>query len=599
MLKIIRLFAAIVGGAIVLLASLQALPAAIAAQKSASPATPIPPTTEPVSIADLPNINDLPLQDNPNVYQYDDPGSVVTMYITVRRGNVADNSDYSWADVNSFTKWIVAHNNQIVTVGKADVILQVGDENGPLPGELGYDAVVPNATIQIRGASTSQEPQKSFKIEIKKGEGAWRGQRTIALNKHIFDPSRVRNKLNFDLLKQIPDLVSLRTQFVHLYVKDETTNPWKTNFEDYGLFTQVELPNKTYLKVHKLDPDGQLYKPTFFEFNRYPDQLRLVDDPQYDEDAFSTILENKGNRDNSKLLQMLDDVNNYDIPISTTFEKYFNADNYFTWTAYNILVGSVDTQTQNFYLYSPHNSTKFYFIPWDYDDALFRSDRETCCRYAPYVAYDYGIANYWGVRLTNRLLRIPEYRSLLDEKVEQLRSFLTPERIQGMLAVYKPIAEKYALRTPDSILFPTTKEGMERDFEVMPTEVEKNYQLYLESLKSPMPFFLNTPLLENNMLHFSWGESYDFNGEDIVYKFLLATDPSFEKPTLLIRESLVNGTEIDFAPLKPGKYFWQVIATNKSGLSQLAFDTVPDANGALISGVKEFEITDDGKVVEK
>ena len=33
---------------------------------------------------------------------------------------------------------------------------------------------------------------------------------------------RFRNKLSYDLLKGIPELLSLRTQFVHLYVKDET-----------------------------------------------------------------------------------------------------------------------------------------------------------------------------------------------------------------------------------------------------------------------------------------------------------------------------------------------------------------------------------------
>ena len=600
MVRILKIIFAVFGGLLLLFASAQALTVDTLMAKSAQPIPSVDlPTATPISVANLPNIDDLPLQDNLAVYQFDNPGSVVTMYLTVRKGNESDNSDFTWTEVNSFTKWIVAHDNQIVTVGKTDAILQVGDENGPLPGEFGYGALVPNATVQIRGASTSQEPQKSFKIEIKKGEGDWRGQRTIALNKHIFDPSRIRNKLNFDLLKQIPDIVSLRTQFVHLYVKDESTNPWKTSFEDYGLFTQVELPNTTYLKVHKLDPYGQLYKPIFFEFNRYPDQVRLVDDPQFNVDSFSTIIENKGNQDNSKLIQMLDDVNNYDIPISTSFEKYFNADNYFTWMAYNILVGSVDTNTQNFYLYSPHNSTKFYFFPWDYDDAFFRSDREQCCRYAPYIAYDYGVANYWGVRLTNRLLRIPEYRSLLDSKVQRLRSFLTPERIQNMLAAYKPIAEKYALQLPDSLLFPTTKQGMEHDFEVIPMEVEVNYNLYLESLKSPMPFFLDTPKIENNLLKFSWGESYDFNGEDIVYRFMISTDPSFDKPALVVNESLLNGTEFELSPLKPGIYFWRVVATNTSGKSQLAFDTLPDAGGALISGIKGFEITADGKVVEK
>ena len=52
--------------------------------------------------------------------------------------------------------------------------------------------------------------------------GEWRGQRTIALNKHVSDVFRFRNKLAYDLMKDIPQMMSARTQFVHLYVKDTT-----------------------------------------------------------------------------------------------------------------------------------------------------------------------------------------------------------------------------------------------------------------------------------------------------------------------------------------------------------------------------------------
>ena len=33
---------------------------------------------------------------------------------------------------------------------------------------------------------------------------------------------RFRNKLAYDLIRGIPQMVGLRTQFVHLYVKDNT-----------------------------------------------------------------------------------------------------------------------------------------------------------------------------------------------------------------------------------------------------------------------------------------------------------------------------------------------------------------------------------------
>jgi spore coat protein H len=541
-------------------------------------------------------IYDLPLQDNLDIYKYDDPGSVVTMYATVRKGNSADNTDYSWKEVNSFSKWFFT-NNRTVQVGSAEAIVQIGDENGPLPGELGYGAILPNATIQIRGGSTSLRTQKSYKIELDRNAGEWRGQRTIALNKHVGDPSRVRNKLNYDLMKQIPNMVSLRTQFVHLYVKDQTVDPWETAFVDYGLFTQVELPNKTFLRSHFLDPDGQLYKTTFFEFFRYPDQIRLAEDPLFDEESFSSKLEIKGNRDNSKLIQMLDDLNNFEIPIEMTFNNYFDADNYFTWLAYNILVGSVDTQSQNFYLYSPHNSKKFYFIPWDYDDSFFRRDRVSCCGYAPYDGFEYGVSNYWGSQLANRVLRNAAYRRRLDDKIKELMSFLTPERIQGMLDVYRPVAERYALQMPDLKYFPTTKDKMAQDFEIIPSEVQNNYELYLKSLKTPVPFFLGTPKVKGGLLGFNWAESYDFNKEDISYHFMVSTDWEFK--SVIYETTITNLTGVHVGILEPGTYYWGVSATNQSGNTQYAFDSYVDPNSIIHYGVKSFTIAPNGDVLEK
>ena len=75
------------------------------------------------------------------------------------------------------------------------------------------------------------------------------------LNKHIGDVYRFKNKLAYDLMKDIPQMMSARTQFVHLYVKD-TTEGGNGTFTDYGLYTQVEQINKTYLKTHGLDNKG-------------------------------------------------------------------------------------------------------------------------------------------------------------------------------------------------------------------------------------------------------------------------------------------------------------------------------------------------------
>jgi spore coat protein H len=545
----------------------------------------------PVVVEAVSEIDQLALQDNLSLYQFDDPSSVVYMYITVRKGNPSDNTDHTWGEVNDFTKWLNGRPVDVV-VGKAEVILQIGDESGPLPGEVGYGETLPNATIQIRGNSTSAKAQKSYKIELRSRAGLWRGQSTINLNKQYSDTTRARNKLTFDLIKQIPNMVSLRTQFVRLFVKDETTDPPKITFVDYGLFTQVEQPNKKFLRSHLLDPDGQLYKATFFEFHRYPDQIRLADDPLYDEKAFSKVLEIKGNKDHTKLIQMLDDVNNENIPIEQTFEKYFNADNYFTWLAFNILIGNVDTQSQNFFLYSPKNGNKWYFLPWDYDGDLYRQSQ--------YYIYDYfeqGISNYWGVPLHSRVLKVARYRQMLDAKINELRAFLTPERLEGMLKEYKVVTDAYSLQMPDLYNLPVNVDKYNKDYQEIPGEIQVNYDLYLQSLNSPQPYFLGTPrILESSMI-FNWGEAYDINAQSITYHFEVSKDWDFRE--IVYEETISNLTAVTINRLEPGTYFWRVKATNEDGITQYPFDVYRDAEGFDQRGMKYLFITDDGKVLEE
>ena len=71
--------------------------------------------------------------------------------------------------------------------------------------------------------------------------------------------------------------------------------------------------------MHGLDKNGQLYKVNFFEFQRYEDIIRLSSDAGYDADSFEEYLEIKGDNDHSKLIEMLDDVNDTSKPIEETF----------------------------------------------------------------------------------------------------------------------------------------------------------------------------------------------------------------------------------------------------------------------------------------
>ena len=541
------------------------------------------------------NINAISLNDNADIYQYDNPGSIVFMYVTIRRGNPSDDSDHTWQEVNDFTKYFetdVFANPP----AKAEVIVQIGDENGPLPGELGYGEIVPNATIQVRGSSTTRAKQKSYKIELLSRAGEWRGQTTIALNKHPYDLTRVRNKLCYDLIKQIPHMISLRTQFVNLFVKDETTTYPASAFQDYGLFTQVEQPNRKFLENHLLDRNGQLYKVTNFEFYRHPEQIRLADDPLFNELAFSRILEIKGNRDHSKLIEMLDRVNDWAIPIEQTFEKYFDDDNYFTWLAFNILIGNIDTQSQNFYLYSPQNGDKWYFISWDFDGALDRQTRTHFSR-TPYSGWENGISNYWGVVLHQRVLRVEKYRKILDEKINELHGLLTTDLIRQMLAVYQPVVDEYTRKMPDLLFLGGTPADHALAYSFIPAEIQLNYDLYQESIKKPMPFYLGIPEVIDDKIKFIWDEAYDLKAQNINYHFQVSTRLEFT--SLVAEQTITNITSIQIPKLKPGTYFWRVIATNEDGKTQLSFDSYRDTNGIRHPGIRYFYIDSQGRVLEQ
>lgn len=544
-----------------------------------------------VEKAPLEDINSAHLRDNPELYTVYDDSGVVTMYLTVSRGNDSENTNHSWAQVNHYS----AYDYEAMGVPRYQVnaLLQVGDENGPLPGELGYGVEAPNATVQIRGQTSSRYIQKNYKIKLKKNKGTWRGQRTIALNKHQQDGLRFRNKMAYDLIKGIDQMMGLRTQFVHLYVKDLTDSSSGV-FEDYGLYTQVEQLNKTALKAHGLDSTGQLYKVNSFEFYRYEDAIKLTTDPTFDQAKFDSYLETKGSSDHSKLIEMLDKLNDESQPMEKLLETYFDVENIAYWMAFQLMTGNIDTQNRNMYLYSPQNSDTWYILDWDNDSMLGRTEYEIK-GFSEGKSWERGISNYWGNTLFRRCLQTASYREALDTAVQELHDYLNADRIEEMTAHYRTITEQYIWQMPDMEHLPLTRTQYDMVAKALPEEIEENYQQYPEGYHYPMPFFIGTPSMQNGVLQLSWDTSYDFNAEDISYTVELARDYQFRQ--MVYREEHVVLPLTQTAAPAAGQYFIRVRATNASGYTQDAFDYYVIDSGKVY-GVKCFYIQPDGTVVE-
>lgn len=541
--------------------------------------------------AEKEEINEIHLRDKDSLYENDDDTSVVTMYLTVSKGNLSENTYHTWKEINSYS--VYDYEDMGVERYQVAGLLQVGDENGPTEGEVGYGERVPNATVQIRGQTSSQNAQKNYKIELKKNKGTWRGQRTINLNKHMTEGMRFRNKLAYDLIRGIPQMVGLRTQFVHLYVKDNTEEPGG-KFEDYGIYTQVEQLNKTALKSHGLDSNGQLYKINSFEFYRYEDIIKKEDDAGYDKTAFEKMLEIKGDSDHTKLIDMLTDLNDYSIGIEDVLKEHFDEENIVYWMAFQILMGNVDTQNRNVYLYSPLNSDIWYFIAWDNDGCLMRPEYELR-NFSDQNSWEKGISNYWGNILFQRCLKSRSFREKLNDAILDLREYLNKDMLTSKIESYKNVLKPYLYLMPDAEYEPLTSEQYDQIAASLPDEIEKNYQLYLESLETPMPFYIGVPTIDGDKLKFNWDVSYDLDAEDITYSVEVAGDYLFRD--VIYQNTTLTVPEAEMDLPKAGQYFVRVRATNTSGKTQDAFDYYVTDEGKYY-GMRCFYITEDSTVEE-
>lgn len=513
--------------------------------------------------------------DDKRLYERDEDTSVIPLYLTILSDNKNESNPLNWYQLNRITSRMEE--------GELKVIVQEGaaDGSGPAQNSFGYGTTDANAKVTIRGNSTRYAPQRSYKVRLNNQAGLWRDQRVINLVKHYYDPSRLRNKLSFDLMETLPDMASLRTQFVRLYVKD-LSEPGKASktFVDYGLYTHVENPNEMFLKNHWLDPNGQLYKASMFEFFRYPEALKSQSDPGYNKEEFEKVLEIQGREDHDKLLRMLDDVNNMAIPIQDVMSKHFDLDNYLTWLAVNLLMDNMDTNTQNFLLYSPLNSNKWYFVPWDYDGA-WELEHESS-------SYANGISNYWGTVLHNRFFRSQENVNLLKNKMEELHKTINNESVAKRIESYRPVVEPFLRRSPDKEFWTLQSSKLEGELKRIVETPSRSMARFEEDLKKPKPVFLGDVTQNGQQLNFTWDHSFDLQGDDLFYDWSVAKDPAFTQ--IVGQQSNLTTTKLTVDKLKPGTYYWKVIIRDKEGNKQVAFDTYEDEEGDPHFGIRQIKV---------
>ncbi len=521
---------------------------------------------------------------------YSEPFQDEVLYLTIGRGAVP--TDPTWEQLNGTDLSWFADNE--MEPYECDALVQFGNEEAPTRGSFGYGDMASNARIRLSGLRASERQQKTYRIKINSGSGNVSGVKTLILSKSFTDPFRFTSKLCFDLMRDIDELLSVRTRFVHLYVRDESEGE-DNLFVDYGMYTMIETINRKYLSNRNLDSSGELYKAENFDFSRYEDVIKQPTDPAYDEKAMEKIIEPKGSSDYTKLINLLDVINNSDMGIEEIVKNYFFEDNLYTFMAFNILMDNKDTDTENFYLYSPTGTDKFFIIPWDYDGAL-RDDYEHIRDQDYDAGWEKGIYLYTDSKLFGRIIRDQRCVNKLSEHVTRLHeSVLSPENVYQKAKELAEQTEKYLYSLPDMAYARVTRENYEKMLEMLPDQIDNNFYAYYDSLETPWPFhYLETEMFDDS-LKISWEESSILEG-DVSYKIEIANSWKFDK--VIRSEEKIKATSFDAGYLPEGEYFVRVTAISDKGTTQEAYEFYNTELKTTVHGVLCFYVLNDGAVIQ-
>ena len=498
---------------------------------------------------------------------------VKVLYLTVKQGD-SEETNHTWAEINKYS----AADYEKMGVDRYLVagILREGTEEG-VSETAGW-----NCTVSFRGQASSRAKQKSYKIKLTSGK--WMDQKVLNLNKHYPDKTRFLNKLAYDLIDEVPQLIGLKTQFVRLYVKDlsEGADPNTAEYVDYGLFTHVEQLNSRARKRMGLADYCSLYKVNIFEFWEYND-IRVTTDPEYNVKKFENRLENKGTTDNDKLIALMDAVNNGEVSDQELLDRYVEKENIAYWMAFQILLDNQDTNCRNFYLYSPEDSEKWYIISWDNDGAFARIMAELYNNQP--VPWRFGVHNYWGTRLFRNLLRTEDFRdAVLSAATDLKEHYMTAEHVRALLDSYMEKTGYILNGEADSKHF--RQKYYDEIAGKIPDEIGKNYDRLIDSFNYPTPFFIGIPVYDEAKKEVSvpWDVSYDFAGRSVTYLVEISQDPDFE--TVLFSENFDRNRATFNHTWGPGKFFVRVSAINEDGYKMSAFSTAwVDGFGSVYSSV--------------
>lgn len=220
---------------------------------------------------------------------------------------------------------------------------------------------VDSVSVRLKGFSSYwvNTNKKSIKIDFNEFVSGkkYDGLKKINLNNGEGDPAVQRDQLCYDIMRS-SGVNAPRTAHAKVYL----------NGEYWGLYLLVEQIDKTFIKQHFSNEDGNLFK------NMANSQLDWMGP---DTTAYQQIFELKSGHQEgawTRFVQFMNVINNAsDTEFKAAISEVFDVDLYLKVLAVDVATNNWDSYIEhgrNFYLYEDPVSLKFKWIPWDYNLAI-------------------------------------------------------------------------------------------------------------------------------------------------------------------------------------------------------------------------------------
>lgn len=389
-------------------------------------------------------------------------------------------------------------------------------ENVPLPARVVIDGVaIDSVGITQKGYYSNWGAGNALKKPLKldfneyNQDGKFDGLKSLNLQNAFMDPSLMRDMLSYRILRDF-GVAAPRSSYSKVFINDQY----------WGLYVSVESINKTFLKEHFGNNDGNLYKANY-------SSLQYMGDDQNDYAHDFELKTNETENDWSGLIQFIRLVNETgDNVFQDSLERHFAMDDYFKSLALDVSINNWDSHFEhgrNFYLYDNPEDGKFHWIPWDYN-----------------LAFDDGFGGDYDIAL-EVLRSMPGYDKVLPKRVldnEDLR--------QNYLRTACELHHK--LFTMDYLdpIIESTRVLIKADLEADPNKFYPEAEYFELSLTEGFIRTVNDTLFIQDSI---WnGSSWEFTETFFVWQYeeqVPGLRDIIERRNASVQDELTNIYEID------------------------------------------------------